>query len=188
VRARDGDSRAGGRARRATAWFLAGQLTAVLAANLLWFTAAQHRMPLVVPLAFAAGPVLEASLVRRTWRVGSRLAMAFAAMLALQAFWPRPAPVRPSAAHYYNLAAAFESLGRYPEALAHYQHAITRSPKQPMFYLRFARLAVAVHRDAAAQTALETLRTLPDVHPDIARAAERQRQLLAQRARRDSAH
>ncbi|WP_106087652.1 hypothetical protein [Enhygromyxa salina] len=47
-------------ARRALGWFLAGQVGAVLAANLLYFTSAQHRLPLVVPLAVLAGPGLLA--------------------------------------------------------------------------------------------------------------------------------
>jgi 4-amino-4-deoxy-L-arabinose transferase-like glycosyltransferase len=43
-------------AARALAWFLLGQFGAPLAANLLYFTSAQHRLPMVVPLALLSGP------------------------------------------------------------------------------------------------------------------------------------
>ncbi|HKU38342.1 MAG TPA: glycosyltransferase family 39 protein, partial [Polyangiales bacterium] len=77
-----------------------GITLAILAANLLWFTSAQNRAPLVVPLAFVAGPALD-TLLRRARRELPAAALphallAFAALLTAQAFIPRLPTDRPS--------------------------------------------------------------------------------------------
>jgi tetratricopeptide (TPR) repeat protein len=158
---------------------LAGQLVAVLAANLLFFASAQNRAPLCVPLAFAAGPGALALLaaVRRaphaTWRTGP-YALAACALLVAQAFVPRSASAeRPSSVHYYNLAAAFEAIGRLEPAAEHYARAALRNPEQPMFHLSRARVLRRLGRAAEAEASLRALSSLPDV-PEAVQAAARE--------------
>ncbi|MGD8862928.1 MAG: tetratricopeptide repeat protein [Myxococcales bacterium] len=124
---------------------LGGQFAAVLAANLLVFTSAQNRLPLSIPLAFVAGPgmLAIAARVRSTPRPAFRAslpAMALAALLTAQAFWPRTRDVnRPSSVHYYNLAAVEEALGRVDDAVEHYRIALQRQPDQPVFRRSYER-------------------------------------------------
>jgi hypothetical protein len=164
---------------------LAGQLLAVLLANLVWFTASQHRMPLLPVLAFAAAPALDAlwtaAATRKLHeyaRPAQLCATAFALLLAAQAFWPQPQQSRPSSVHYYNLANAEELLQRYPAALEHYRKAAQRSPKQPMFLLRFARLARLLHHDAEARDTLQRLLAGSDLPAPLRSAAEAEMQAL----------
>ncbi len=171
--------------RRAILWALCGQLGAVLAANLLWFTSAQNRVPLLVPLAFAAGPGLAAlgkridGAVHSGWPAApSGIALAVCALLTAQAFWPRLGTYRASSVHYYNLASVEETLGRSEAALGHYQLAAERSPKQPMFWLSEAHLARELgHREQAAR-ALRALRALPGLPPRLQRAAADEQRAL----------
>jgi hypothetical protein len=171
------------------ALLLFGQLVAVLAANLLWFTSAQNRLPLVVPLAFAAGPgcrglvdalrSVRAAGVSKLRTVRPLMpALIGCALLAAQAFVPRPAASRPSAVHYYNLANAEESLGRNAAALEHYARAAQRSPKQPMFWLRLAHLARRSGAHVQASAALDRLEALPAVPAAIRAAAASERRAL----------
>jgi hypothetical protein len=162
-------------------WVISGQLVAVLLANLIWFTASQHRMPLVVPLALCAGPML-ADVVTKAYRPPV-VAVVVATLLGLQAFIAQEPPTRPSAVHYYNLALALDILGRHPEALPHYRTAAERAPKQPMFALRYARLARRMQRDAEARPVLERLLTRTDLPEDIAAAARAELRTLDERAR-----
>jgi tetratricopeptide (TPR) repeat protein len=165
---------------------LLGLLGAILAANLLWFTSAQNRAPLYIPLAFAAGPALEWLWQRaRTWRsdaaarADSRVLAAaalLAALLTAQAFVPRLEPQRPSSVHYYNLANAEEVLGRNESALAHYTRATEQNPRQPMFWWRRALLARKMGRTSDATLALDRLSALPNV-PAVLRDAARREQL-----------
>ena len=180
----------GAQADRALCVMLCGQIAAVLVANLLWFTSAQTRVPLVVPLAFAAGPGACTA-----WRVLSRLRRSEAVQLngsaarlplaaisctliAAQAFVSRHAAARPSAAHYYNLANVEESLGRDREALDHYAQAAQSLPAQPLFWLRLAHLAHRAGQPERALRALERLRGLSDVPPAIRHAAENERRSI----------
>jgi hypothetical protein len=174
----------GSQEQRALCVMLLGQVGAVLVANLLWFTSAQHRLPLVVPLAFAAGPGLCVAwklLTRRSgYALGSRLRAAAlgCTLVAAQAFLSRHAASHPSAAHYYNLANVEESLGRTSQALEHYARATQAAPEQAMFWLRLAHLARRAGQPATAQRALERLRALNDVAPPIRAAADDERRLL----------
>jgi tetratricopeptide (TPR) repeat protein len=180
----------GAAAERALCVMLCGQIAAVLVANLLWFTSAQNRVPLVVPLAFAAGPGACTA-----WRLLARLrrpeAFQFSAsaarlpiaaisctLLAAQAFVSRHAADRPSAAHYYNLANVEESLGRNREALDHYAQAAQAMPAQPMFWLRLAHLAHRAGQPERALRALERLRDLAGVPAAIRAAAETERRSI----------
>ena len=162
-----------------------GQLLAVLAASLYAFASAQNRVPLYLPLAFAAGPGLlalwsrlrPASLLAGGWQLGTG-ALVLSAVLCAQAFWPRaPSMDRPTSVHYFNLAAIEESLGRDREAIAHYGQAAERNPQQPVFQLRLAR---ALRRDgqmAAAQRTLDRMLALPGLPPDLTAAAQSEREL-----------
>jgi hypothetical protein len=185
----------GAQAERALCVMLCGQIAAVLAANLLWFTSAQNRLPLVVPLAFAAGPgaccawqllvqLRRPSTYPRSG-AGARLALAAigCTLIGAQAFVSRRAAAHPSAAHYYNLANVEESLGRDREALDHYARAAQAMPKQPMFWLRLAHLAHRAGQPERARRALERLRDLPDVPAGIREAADHERRALEQTRR-----
>jgi hypothetical protein len=175
---------------RALCVMLCGQIAAVLVANLLWFTSAQNRLPLVVPLAFAAGPgvcsawQLLAQLRRpgafKLNSTGARLPLAAVScmLIGAQAFASRHAAARPSAAHYYNLANVEESLGRDREALDHYARAAQAMPAQPMFWLRLAHLAHRAGQPARALRALDRLRSLADVPAAIRAAAENERRSI----------
>jgi len=161
---------------RELAVVLAGQLCAVLAANLLWFTSAQNRLPLLVPLSLAAAPGL--SVLLRGWR-GWRWALAAISctLLCLQAFVPRKPERRPSAAHYYNLANAEESLGQNDAALAHYTRAAERRPQEPMFWFRTAYLARKLGKTDVARAALGKLESMKLEGP-MARVVREERALL----------
>jgi tetratricopeptide (TPR) repeat protein len=161
---------------------LLGQLTAVFVANLFWFTSAQNRLPLVVPLAFASGPALLALLTYSLQRarhvrpsVGTLATLALCALLIAQAFVPRSRARQPSAAHYYNLANVEESLGLTTQALQHYARATERNPRQPVFWLRLAHLARRADRPDVASYALSRLDALPDVPSEIRSAAAYER-------------
>jgi hypothetical protein len=163
---------------------LVGQLLAVMAANLLFFTSAQNRMPLCIPLAFAAGPALLALF----WRVrrvphppfeAGALSIAGGVLLAAQAFVPRaPHTDRPTSVHYYNLAAVEEAIGRLAPAAEHYLRAAERNPRQPMFHLARARVLRQLGRGSEAELALQTLAGMSDVPDDVREAAARELRLL----------
>jgi tetratricopeptide (TPR) repeat protein len=162
---------------------LGGQLAAVMGANLLIFSSAQNRLPLCVPLAFAAGPGLLAlwELVRRTphptWQVRP-LALGASALLAAQAFVPRSEHAdRPTSVHYYNLAAVEEAIGRLEPAAEHYRRAAERNPKQPMFHLSRASVLRRLGRNEEALAALQELARMPEV-PDAIRSAAAHEQRL----------
>ena len=136
---------AGPRVRPALAWFLAGQLVAPLAANLLFFTSAQHRLPLAIPLALLAGPgALVVAAAARDLRARRRPAglawLLVAAGLVLQGPWPRTRTQTPSPVHYYNLAMVQDSIGEPVAALAALDRAIELRPDHPIFRLRRAHL------------------------------------------------
>ncbi|HLT40849.1 MAG TPA: hypothetical protein VK034_31445, partial [Enhygromyxa sp.] len=168
------------RARRALAWFCAGQLIATLAANLAFFTSAQHRLPLIIPLALLAGPGLLAAIATtRSWldarrgsaELGARLPSAIlvaAALALLQGPWPRSQQTRPHAVHYYNLAMVQDSIGEPLAALASLDRAIELRPEQPIFLMRRAHLRVRIadfngaERDLAAIAAIVERDPVPD--------------------------
>ena len=165
---------------------LGGQLIAVLSANLLVFTSAQNRLPLCIPLAFAAGPGVLAcwALARRMpqaiWQARP-IALGASALLALQAFVPRSQHAdRPTSVHYYNLAAVEEAIGRLEPAAEHYRRAAERNPKQPMFHLSRARVLRRLGRFADAKAALHQLARIPEL-PDALRDAASDEQRLLER-------
>lgn len=135
--------------RRALAWLLAGLLLAPLAANLLFFTSAQHRLPLVIPLALLSGPglvILVATIRARLQRDRPRpvalpvIAWILAVLAAAQGPWPRNKRDQPSPVHYYNLAMVQDQIGEPKDALASLDRAIELRPGQPIFHMRRAHL------------------------------------------------
>jgi 4-amino-4-deoxy-L-arabinose transferase-like glycosyltransferase len=168
------------RARRALAWFALGQLLAPLAANLLFFTSAQHRLPLVVPLALFAGPGLLATIVtiraglparKASAEPGARLPLALlivAALILLQGPWPRSRQAQPHPIHYYNLAMVQDSIGEPLAALASLDRAIELRPEHPIFHMRRAHLRVRVddlqgaEQDLAVLAAIAARQPVPD--------------------------
>lgn len=163
-------------------WVLYGLVVATAVANLIWFTAAQHRVPLYVPLAFAAGPALDtlAGRLRRALPASALPlpACAVAALLCLQAFYPRSPVEKPSSTHYYNLANAEEELGRPEAALAHYALATERNPKQTSYWWRRAVLAQRMRRLDDARYALDQMLALPDLSPQLRQATSEARKAL----------
>jgi tetratricopeptide (TPR) repeat protein len=169
---------------------LIGQLCAVLGANLLIFTSAQNRLPLCVPLAFAAGPGLVALYARlrrderSPWQVRP-VPILVAALLLLQAFVPRSARSdRPTSVHYYNLAAVEEAIGRLDAAAEHYRRAAQRNPRQPVFQLSHARALRRLGRGREAEAALRRLEALTPLSGEHRAAVAEERRLLAAGDRR----
>jgi hypothetical protein len=139
--------------RRALGWFIAGQIAAPLAANLLYFTSAQHRLPLVIPLALLAGP---GSLALVSWvrlrepqvdsnrRPIAHWLVLLGVLALVQGPWPRSRRDAPHPVHYYNLAMVQDSIGEPLSALASLDRAIELRPSQPIFHMRRAHLRVRV--------------------------------------------
>ena len=171
------------RSQRLLAIMLMGQLVAVLAANLGWFTSAQNRLPLIVPLALASAAVSRwLRLASETHVVSQRWLIAAVSCTALgaQAYLARPESKRPSSAHYYNLGNVEESLGLLEPALQHYQRAAEKNPNQPMFWLRQAHLARTLQRHAQAHAALDHLQAMPQLPEPYAEALRDERSALMQ--------
>lgn len=134
--------------RRALAWFLLGQFGAPLAANLLFFTSAQHRLPLVIPLALLSGPgllaLVEALKDKWSGNSSSRALPTWLLLVALLALaqgpWPRNRVTTPHPVHYYNLSMAQDSIGEPRQALASLDRAIELRPNSAIFRLRRAHL------------------------------------------------
>ena len=140
--------------RPALAWFLAGQVLAPLAANVLYFTSAQHRLPLVVPMAFLAGPGVLALVATARARLrrgdaqtpatsASTLPLwliALALVAVIQGKQRRSPRTQPHPVHYYNLAMVQDQIGEPVLALEALDRAIELRPNQPIFHMRRAHL------------------------------------------------
>ena len=169
-------------------WMLGFQALAVVAANLLFFTSAQHRVPLVVPLVVFIGPGVE-WLVRgrglddtakgRKWWWGT---VVLAVLLLAQGLLARQKHHEPSAVHYYNLALAHVRLGQPKQAISAFDRAVERRPDHPVIRLERAALhRVRGHLDLA-QADLDYLRGLPDSTSWVKnRVADEQRRVIALR-------
>ena len=165
-------------------WFVTGgQALAVLAANLLFFTSAQHRLPLAVPLAFVSGPALLGLWERL--REGGRMststkaALLVCLLLLAQSFWPRTKRRAPSSAHYYNLSVAQHRAGDPEAAIETLDIAIARRPGHPEFLLDRVRLARELGRFDQAQADLDRLSASKTLPSWLLRQARREQDLLA---------
>jgi len=166
---------------RPWAWMLGAQAVAVIAANLLFFTSAQHRLPIVVPLAVFAGPGLVwlvsgwrgdgSASERRTWRWTVALMVAVLA----QAQWPRQRARGPTAVHYYNLAIAYVRLGQPRQAVAAFDRAVQGRPDHPVMLIERATLLRRHGEIDRAEADLEQLSALPEVPPWIERRVANER-------------
>lgn len=119
-------------------WICLGLVTSTVAANLLYFTSSQHRLPLVVvlaPLSVVGVAQLRDAVARRAY-VGPVLAV----LLVASTFIPRAKTEEPSAAHYYNVAVAWLSLDLPVEAMAALDDAVQRAPTHPVIRFERARL------------------------------------------------
>ncbi len=169
-------------------WFLAGgQALAVLAANLLFFTSAQHRLPLALPLAFLSGPALlglrerlrkEGRVALNTWA-----ALLVCLLLLAQSFWPRTKRRTPSTAHYYNLSVVQHEAGDAAAAIETLDIAITRRPDQPEFLLDRVRLARELGRFDQAQADIDKLSAVKPLPGWLLRQVLREQALLVQARR-----
>lgn len=167
--------------RGAVAWVLAGQAVAVVAALLLFFTSAQHRLPLAVVAAVWAGPgVLEVARMVRTRRIESVASLVISITLLAQASVPRPGNRRdPHAVHYYNLGIVQKDTGDPAGALASFDRAIELAPDQAFFRLRRAQLLRFLSKLDRAETDLEHIVQSGSAPPAIERAAQLELELLA---------
>jgi hypothetical protein len=166
---------------------LLGQVVTVLAANVIFFTSSQHRLPLVVPLAFVAGPALVG-----LWHrfVGERSEVApwpgrppgwlllLAAVLFLQSLWPRLRAREPTAVHYHNLALVQDEAGEPRQALGTCDLAVQRAPDNAVMRLQRARLARRLREYDKAETDLDHIETLAEVPTWVSRQAALERELL----------
>jgi hypothetical protein len=169
---------------RPWAWLLGAQAVAVVAANLLFFTSAQHRLPLVVPLGVVLGPGLARlgtglRVAAGPERRALAIAVAVAAVVLAQAAWPRQRREGPTPEHYYNLAIAHVRLGQPRQAVAAFDRAVERRPDHPVILIERATFNRRLgHLDAAAAD-LERLGSLPDLPPWIARRVTEERLRVA---------
>lgn len=119
-------------------WVLLGLVASTVAANLLYFTSAQHRLPLLVPVAIAfplgVRAVREAVAQRRWLPVG------LLAVLVGASMWPRSRRTDPSAVHYYNLSVAWLYVGQPRQAVATLDRAVELRPDHPVIRIERAKL------------------------------------------------
>lgn len=167
---------------RPWAWLLGAQALAVVAANLAFFTSAQHRLPLVVPLAAGLGPGLSWLLGGGRQAADRRafgLTWGVVALVLLQGAWPRQRVEGPTPEHYYNLALAQVQLGELRAALASFDRAVEQRPDHPVILIERASLERRLgHLDQSAAD-LERLAALPELPPWIAARVEEERRLVA---------
>lgn len=166
---------------------LGGPFAATLFANLAFFTSAQHRLPLVVPLA-----VLAALGVRRAaalWRDRRRpapdgpgkvhvLLAVLAALIVAHGARPRVRDPRPSSAHYYNLSLAYRNVDDVERALVAIEHAVERDPDQPLYRLEHAIALGWVHEFDRALAELDLILARDDLPAWVLKDAERARESL----------
>lgn len=146
-----------GRVRRegVVAAALLGLAVSTVAANVLYFTSAQHRLPLVVPMAALIPDgvrALRRLAAEKRWGV-----LAIYAALVLASMWPRARKTDPSAVHYYNLAIAWFYVGQPDRAISTLDRALEVNPDHAV--IRLQRLTALRERGLfeAAQADLEVL-------------------------------
>lgn len=161
---------------RARLLVLGGLAFATIAANLVFFTSSQHRVPLVIPLVVlaAVGVVeLHEHARDRAWLRAHRIVLALAAILAVQAMVPARSKARaPSAVHYLNLALAYDRVGEPAAAMATVDRAVELRPDHPVLLLERASLRRRAGDRAGARDDLVRLAALPDVPAWVRARAE----------------
>jgi 4-amino-4-deoxy-L-arabinose transferase-like glycosyltransferase len=162
--------------RRALAWWLVGQAIAMLVANLLFFTSAQHRLPLIVPLVILAGPGAVAVVQRPRLAIGWWIA---ALVLIGQGMVPRIDRATPHPVHYYNLAVVQDEIGEPLAALHSLDRAIELRPHQAIFRGERAHLRVRVGDLDGADRDLEVVFAAPDAPTWVLERAALDRATLA---------
>ncbi len=149
---------------RARLLVLGGLVLATAAANLVFFTSSQHRVPLVIPLVVlaAVGVVELAEHARdRSWRSAHRVVLAMAVVLVAQGLWPRSKTKAPSAAHYLNLALAYDRVGEPAPALVAADRALALLPDHPVMLLERATIRRRAGDRDGARADIARLATLP---------------------------
>ncbi|MGH1347165.1 MAG: hypothetical protein ACRBN8_36725 [Nannocystales bacterium] len=118
-------------------WALLGLVLCTVAANVLYFTSAQHRLPLLVPLAVALPSGVRS--VRAAARSRRWVVLVCFALILGASFWPRSRKTDPSAVHYYNLAVAWRYVGQPDRAIATMDRAIELRPDHPVIRVERAK-------------------------------------------------
>lgn len=168
----------GGRLRGAgvVGWALAGLVLSTLAANVLYFTSAQHRLPLVVPMAVLLPDgvrVLRSAARERRWGVLT----AFFALVAAS-FWPRTRTTEPSAVHYYNLSVAWFYVGQPDQAISTLDRAVALRPEHPVIRIQRARALRERGHFERARADLEVLEHQQGLPAWVQAQVEHERRLL----------
>ena len=88
---------------------------------------------------------------------------------------------RPSTAHYYNLGAVEERLGRLDEAERHYDKARTLNPRQAIFFLAQGRVLRRLGRFEDAMELLTHIVHMPNTPSELHQQAHAERMLTAAR-------
>ncbi len=159
-------------------WMVAGLVCSIVAANLLYFTSAQHRLPLIVVAALLVPwgvAWLREAAAQRRW---VPLAI-FAAWVAIS-FVPRTHKDSPSAVHYYNLSVAWVHVGQPSRGVEALGRALQLRPEHPV--IRIERATLLRQRGAfeRARADLDALDRLPDVPRWVRdRATDERRRLEA---------
>lgn len=126
---------------RAWTWLCAGQALAVLAANLLFFTSAQHRVPIVVPLvAWVAWARPDLAFLAGSRRRRTAMLAVTLGLLAMSA-WPRSRQTEPTAVHHFNLAIAQKDIGDPRGAMQSLDRAVQARPDHAVIRIERATLA-----------------------------------------------
>lgn len=170
--------------RRAWLWTLGGMAVAVLAANILFFTSAQHRVPLAVVLGAFAGPGAVWAMARARgveWPTYKRVGLILIVSAVVAQGWASRARVRerPSAAHYHNLALVQVELGDPRGAVVTLSLALEYRPEHPVIRIERASLFRKLGRFELAATDLDILDAQPDKPAWVVARMHHERQWLA---------
>lgn len=158
-------------------WAALGLTAATIVANLLYFTSAQHRLPLVVPLALAAPGgarwLWSQVRARRLW--GPIVAAVLIGLCAI----PRSKQDEPTAIHYYNLSLAWVYVGDPARGLEALDRAVQRRPDHPVIRFQRAKLRRDRGLMREAREDLDALETFEGVPGWIRTGVAQERSRLA---------
>ncbi len=142
-------------------WAVAGLAFSTVAANLLYFTSAQHRLPLLVPLALLIPDGVRA--LRTAARQRRLETLAVLAALVAVSMWPRTRKRAPSAVHYYNLSVAWLYVGQPNEAITALDRALEVRPDHPVIRIERATLLRERGQFERAAQDLDALDQMPEL-------------------------